>query len=409
MELEGTRHLRVNMFTSAILTLSLVAVSARAVPQPVTPDVQPISLSARKVPKGHVSSLRKRAGVSANVALDDYFNGTDLQWYGDIQVGTPPQNISVIFDTGSFTLEVTGTECGEPCANQPKFDTSQSSTYVGSDDVTTLSFSTGIGVDTLQSEDEYVLWLRAGHDTVSVGGFSTPDVALNTIINQTEAFDADPMGGIQGMGPAAIGFWKGLQDQGINALFGLYLSPKSVGNAELTIGGIDSSKYTGDLTYVPISPTSDGSWELDSPAVYVNGQTVSAINTERTFIFDSGTPNVYFDDADVVEAIYALISPDIKPYDTEPGTYGIACDKIDQLPAQIDFTFMDTSGTPFNLTIPSSEFNVGPFEAEPTLCQTMINALDGLDLIGGSLLKQYYSVWDISNQQMAFAKSTSAE
>jgi len=407
--MESPPHLRVNMFTSAILTLGLVAVSARAIPQPATRDVQPISLSARKVPKGHVSSLRKRAGVSTNIALDDYYNGTDLQWYGDIQVGTPPQNVSVIFDTGSSTLEITGTECGEPCANQPKFDTSQSSTYVGSDDVTTLSFATGIGVDTLQSEDEYVMWLRAGYDTVSVGGLSTPNVSLNTIINQTQAFDADPMGGIQGMGPAVIGFWKGLVDQGIDALFGLYLSSKSVGNAELTIGGIDSSKYTGDLTYVPISPTSDGSWELDSPAVYVNGQTVSAINTKRTFIFDSGTPNVYFDDADVVEAIYALISPDIKPYDTEPGTYGIACDKIDQLPAQIDFTFTDTSGTPFNLTIPSSEFNVGPFEAEPTLCQTMINALDGLDLVGGSLLKQYYSVWDISNQQMAFAKSISAQ
>ena len=105
------------------------------------------------------------------------------------------------------------------------------------------------------------------------------------------------------------------------------------------------------------------------------------------------------------QGIYALISSDIQPYDTEPGTYGISCDKIDTLPAQIDITFSDTNGSPFNLTIPSSEFNVGPFEAEPTLCQTMINQLDGLDLVGGSVLKQYYSVWDITNQQMAFAPS----
>lgn len=28
---------------------------------------------------------------------------------------------------------------------------------------------------------------------------------------------------------------------------------------------------------------------------------------------------------------------------------------------------------------------------------------DGLELVGGSLLKHYYSVWDISGQRMGFA------
>ncbi|KZT73382.1 acid protease [Daedalea quercina L-15889] len=351
-----------------------------------------------------MASLRKRAGTSINVALDDYYNGTDLQWYGDIQVGTPAQNVSVIFDTGSFTLEFTSTEC-VTCVNQPKFNASLSSTYVGSDNFTNIIFGTGIGVDTLQYADEYVLWLREGRDIVSIGGISTPNISLYTIINQTQAFDADPNGGIQGMGPDLIGFWSGLVDQGYDALFGLYLTPKSVGNAELTIGGIDSSKYTGNLIYSPISPEGSGLWELDSPALYVNGQTASTLSQKRTIIFDSGTPNVYFSSNDTVEAIYALISSDIQSYDPEPGTYGIACDKIEQLPAQIDITFTDINGQPFNLTIPSSELNVGPFEAEPTLCQTMINYLEGLDLVGGSLLKHYYSVWDIANQQMGFASN----
>ena len=82
----------------------------------------------------------------------------------------------MIFDTGSFTLEFTsayshgslklscethtGTECTTACANQPKFDTNKSSTYVGSDDISTLTFTTGIGVYTLQYSDEYVLWIR---------------------------------------------------------------------------------------------------------------------------------------------------------------------------------------------------------------------------------------------------------
>lgn len=103
------------------------------------------------------------------------------------------------------------------------------------------------------------------------------------------------------------------------------------------------------------------------------------------------------------KALYALISPDIKPNPAEPGAYGIACDQIPSLPAVIDITFTSQTGKPFNLTIPSSELSVGPFANNASLCQTLINAFDGLELVGGSLLKHYYSVWDISGQRMGFA------
>ena len=76
---------------------------------------------------------------------------------------------------------------------------------------------------------------------------------------------------------------------------------------------------------------------------------------------------------------------------------------ISSLPAQIDLGFTDTSGNPFNLTIPSSELSVGPFQDDTTICQTLINEFDGLNLVGGSLLKHYYTVWDVGNQQIGFA------
>lgn len=85
------------------------------------------------------------------------------------------------------------------------------------------------------------------------------------------------------------------------ALFGMYLSPKSVGNAELTIGATDSSKYTGDLVYSPMSQSGEGNWVLDSSAVYVNGQTTDTLSQVRNIIFDSGTPNVYFSSKETVE------------------------------------------------------------------------------------------------------------
>lgn len=101
-----------------------------------------------------------------------------------------------------------------------------------------------------------------------------------------------------------------------------------------------------------------------------------------------------------------MISPLIQPYAPLPGTYSIPCNQISGIEADISFSFTDINGNTFNLTVPTAELSVGPFANETNLCQTSINALDfeGIFLIGGSLLKHYYSVWDIHNQQMGFGK-----
>lgn len=145
-------------------------------------------------------------------------------------------------------------------------------------------------------------------------------------------------------------------------------------------------------------------WTLSSSALYVNGKTTSALKQARSIIFDSGTSNVLFPTS-TAEALYALISPDIAAFGPVPGTYGIACSRLPALAAVIDIAFKSTAGAAFNLTIPSAELSVGPFAQDPSTCQTLINAYDGLDLVGGSLLKHYFSVWDFGNQRIGFAKN----
>ena len=98
-----------------------------------------------------------------------------------------------------------------------------------------------------------------------------------------------------------------------------------------------------------------------------------------------------------------MISPDIKPNPNEPGAYGIPCHLIPSLSAQIDITFTSQQGVPFNVTIPSSEFNLGPFADDSSTCQTLINAFDGLEVLGGSFLKHYYSIWDVGARRLGFA------
>ncbi|KAF9469898.1 acid protease [Collybia nuda] len=375
-----------------LLSLFVIRVLAQASPQT-------IALTARVPQVG--KSVRRRALGPTTVPLLDFFRGTDLQWYGNISVGTPPQSVSVVFDTGSSSLEFASTLCGQACSHQTQFDPSKSSTFVDGRTTSSITFSTGVGVDPVVGAN-YKLTLRSARDTVSVGGLQAGAVNLFLITDQTPAFNIDPFSGIQGMSATAQGFFASLINQGLPSLFSMFLTPNAIGNAEMTIGGIDSTKFKGTPIFASLPAGTSSIWRLTSPRLSVNGKTTSVLNVQRSIIFDSGTSNILFSTS-TTEAIYALISPDIKANAAEPGTYGIACSRISSLPAVIDIAFTSQSGVPFNLTIPSSELSVGPFANDPSICQTLINAFDGLDLVGGSVLKHYYSIWDIGQRRMGFA------
>ena len=81
---------------STALALGVLALAAlhevAAVPKPV-----PITLQARKAPKGFLSGLRRRALDAIEVPLDDFFQGTDLQWFGNIS-GTSNSHVKPYID-----------------------------------------------------------------------------------------------------------------------------------------------------------------------------------------------------------------------------------------------------------------------------------------------------------------------
>ncbi|KAK4072906.1 uncharacterized protein Triagg1_5583 [Trichoderma aggressivum f. europaeum] len=390
------------------------------------PAILPLKARLRQA-EGYQRRKRQTANISE--PLSNWYSGTDLQasfkirespagphlklihdikWYGELNVGTPPQTLTVVFDTGSSDLVIPSTQCdaNPGCTGlRHRFAPEKSETFTSLNGSFRISYSTGTGVAASGNVEIEGLISR---DTIAVAGLQVQDFQFGLITNQSAAFGVDPFDGIVGMGfPSGLTtgpqtFLGGINSSGQvpEAIYGLYLTPQSVGHAEISLGGVDSSKLTSDINYIPVFPVT-GQFNGTFDKVYVDKR---AANVSSNYvIYDSGTANIVAPKNDA-EEIYAMISPEIKPIDAV-GTYGIPCSKLKDIKSSISFTIGGR-----NYTIPSQELSVGSISDQPGICQTLINSsgddqANSLWVIGGSLLKYYYTVWDIENARFGLAQT----
>jgi hypothetical protein len=305
----------------------------------------------------------------------------------------------VIFPSTSCTAD-------RGCVNTKNkgFDPSKSKTFTTQNKNWQIKFGTGIGVGVGGAATPSASGI-IGSDVVSVAGLSVQKQAVGLMTKRSaNLFEGTDLEGIFGMGfggPGhttlrAPGYMQNLIEQKKieQAVFSMFLSPRAIGHAELTIGGINPAKYSGKINYLPVN-SRNGYWNITFQGITVNGKPT---NIRPQFaVADSGTSNMIAPARDAV-TIYNMISPKIKMIDPK-GAYGLPCSEVAGLKAAITITM---GGGKY--TIPTQELSVGPYPGQPQMCQMLINSGSApFWIIGGSLMKYYYTVWDIGNKRLGWA------
>lgn len=244
-----------------------------------------------------------------------------------------------------------------------------------------------------------------------------------------------------------------LSQSGSNGgVFGLYTPSGDRTGAQITLGGVDKSKFKdgsskdGEMVWISLDrdlTTSHSQWTTDISAIFVNGEQLmvptmksqgsnnSSSKSPRTApyppslaqVLDSGTSSIMAPDYATAAALYAQISPKIYQLDIV-GTWGCSCADMKAIvEAGADITFLlgssreNGDGRQFNTTIPSSVFNLGPYPGFDGICQAVVNNWQdgvfykgiGLWELGSPLLKNYYTAWDGENLKVGFAPLTSVQ
>uniref|UniRef100_A0A8C0JWD0 Cathepsin E n=1 Tax=Canis lupus dingo TaxID=286419 RepID=A0A8C0JWD0_CANLU len=213
-------------------------------------------------------------------------NYLDMEYFGTISIGSPPQNFTVIFDTGSSNLWVPSVYCTSPaCKTHAKFYPSQSNTYSALGNQFSIQYGTGslsgiIGADQVNVEGLVVVGQQFGESVTEPG---------QTFVNAE--FD-----GILGLGypSLAVGgvtpVFDNMMAQNLVdiPMFSVYMSsdPEGGTGSELIFGGYDHSHFSGNLNWVPV--TKQGYWQIALDAIQVGG-TVMFCSEGCQAIVDTGT------------------------------------------------------------------------------------------------------------------------
>ncbi|XP_071284318.1 pepsin A-like [Agelaius tricolor] len=320
------------------------------------------------------------------IAVEPLENYMDDEYFGTISIGTPPQEFTVVFDTGSSNLWVPSVFCSSPaCRNHNRFNPAESSTFLSTNDTLFIAYGTGSMTGVL------------GYDTVDVAGINV----RNQIFGLAETEPGDffyytPFDGILGLAFPSIAssgatpvfdnmMMENLVDRN---LFSVYLSRDDEGGSFVLFGAIDPYYTTRGISWIPLS--AETYWQISMESVSISGTPV-ACSSGCQAIVDTGTTLL----AIPIRALRTLM---MRLGASSSGE--ISCEAIRNLPSLI-------------FHINGKEFPVPPRAyvlRSNGYCSLGLQGMDvpteegELWILGDVFIREYYVIFDRANNKVGLSR-----
>ncbi|KAI1609292.1 aspartic peptidase domain-containing protein, partial [Exophiala viscosa] len=361
------------------------------------------------------ASLQERGSLRSTSGFDSALQRISVTspYYIEVGIGTPPQTIDLVLDTGSSEIWAYSAQLSSSCSGcgSAYYDPSASHTAIERDDLGILNISY---VSTSGVTGFYV------SDTLETNGVSATNIVIGVA---TDFNSGDPRGGIMGIGlpqgEASIlnsgieypGYIDQLKAEGLIGVraYSIYLNAISATSGLVIFGGYDKSKWVGGLVpFSLIEPAPDGYFHLDVAAptlsLTLDGQTseVPFSTVPYAVTLDTGTSISLLPQTQIAAIAYALGATVCDPSplfsgDDEETFYSLPC-SLSSATGGLSFTFFGTSG-PVTITVPYAELviDVSGFDLPAGQCLLGLSgfpdgAMDGAFLLGDTFLRSAYLI-----------------
>jgi hypothetical protein len=366
-------------------------------------DAQPVGPSAHEAKRSVSIPLvrRKKLGLAQVKGRLGHHrrSGQSSEYYGQVAVGSPPQNFMVVFDTGSGNLLLPSKECvDEACSSHKRYDASLSATSLqvayadkpdtavapdGSRDVVTITFGTG------EMSGVYV------RDNVCLG--SGEICCKSNFVAATEESDEPfslvPFDGILGLslpqmaeGPA-FSLMDRLVESGVlqESVFGVFFGNDGE-QSEITFGSYKKEQMATEVFWAPI--TVPGYWQVAMDDITLDNKNLGFCSGDHKcqVAVDTGT-SLLAGPSEIVSALVEKlqVADDCSNLQNLPDLGFIVGDHILNLKAE-DYVAENSDRCSLGLMSLDVPPPKGP-----------------LFIFGDPFLRKYYTVYDRQNMRVGFA------
>ncbi|KAI9272997.1 aspartic peptidase domain-containing protein [Phascolomyces articulosus] len=350
---------------------------------------------------------------------------------GSVQLGTPPQKFSVMFDTASSLSWVPSTKChSSECrdSGHTPYNADDSDTAFSLDQKRSIRFSDDKCIDVeLYTETMTVAGLTVenqlfgsaysvsgiGDDSyigyLGLGGFTEDgSTNFNSTDKKHKPLERRAFVNSAGFAPNAFQTNYGQQSQQFGMVTyntgGFYGKKRwNEPEAEFIFGGIDHEVYDGKIAYFPL-PTCDYGdspyWKTRMNCIKL-GNKVDIKLAHKSLASFSSNGNFITGPKRQVELLHQGIGAE---FDTDSNTYHIKCCESDKLP-DLTFTFDN-----YQVSLPAKLWTAENNDQEDVadehkMCHTLIidNNQEKEWSLGGAFLNTFYHIYDQGNKKVGLA------